>query len=90
MTASHMWIEGGRSILKIYAQGEVKKMMKQYTAPKLLEYGGLTELTLGQHGSLPDYNVKGQVIANDNCSLPEEGPGSSGNSNPFVCLTGSV
>lgn len=65
-------------------------MRKLYSTPGLIEYGSVSQLTLGQHGDLPDYNVNGQVVANDNCSEPEVGPGESGNSNPFVCLTGSV
>ena len=46
--------------------------------------------TLCQRGTLPEYNIDGQVVATKNCSLPESGPGESGNSNPFECLTGSV
>ena len=60
---------------------------RSYRRPELIEYGTLTALTLGQHGSQPDFNVMGQVLANNNCSPTQVGPGSSGNSNPFVCLS---
>jgi len=63
-------------------------MKEQYTTPRLVEYGRLETLTLGQHGTLPDYNTNGGLVANNNCSV-DGGPGNSGNSNPFVCLLGS-
>ena len=63
-------------------------MKAQYTAPRLVEYGRLETLTLGQHGTMPDYNTNSGHVANDNCSVDGQGPGESGNSNPFVCLPG--
>lgn len=60
---------------------------RHYQRPELIEYGTLTALTLGQHGSQPDFNIMGGVLANDNCSPAGSGPGGSGNSNPFVCLS---
>ena len=60
-------------------------MKKTWTSPELIEYGPLGDVTLGQHGSLPDFNVNGQVFANDNCDPTESGAGNSGNSNPFIC-----
>ena len=32
-------------------------MKKEYSAPVLVEYGGLTELTLGSGGGLPDFVI---------------------------------
>lgn len=65
-------------------------MRKTYAAPRLIDHGHIAKLTLGQHGSLPDFNVNGQVVANDNCNPADDGPGNSGNSNPFVCLAAST
>jgi len=63
-------------------------MKKTWSQPGLIEYGRIGELTLGQHGTLPDYNTNGGLIANDNCTLSDpNGKGSDGDSNPFVCLT---
>lgn len=62
--------------------------MKTYARPAVTEYGRMDRLTLGQHSNLPDYNVNGGVIANDNCDPTNSGPGSSGNSNPFQCIVG--
>jgi hypothetical protein len=59
--------------------------MKHYSAPKLVEYGRLERLTLGQHGDQPDYNVNGGTLANNDCLPQSTGPGESGNSSPFVC-----
>ena len=62
--------------------------MKQlYRKPALIEYGRIEQLTLGQHGTYPDYNQDGTHYVNNNCSDPEVGPGQSGNSNPFGCGT---
>ena len=63
-------------------------MKQQYAAPRLAEYGRLEKLTLGQHGTMPDYNTNSGQVANNNCFAPGEGPGESGDSNPFICLTG--
>lgn len=61
--------------------------MNAYERPQLVRYGRIDRLTQGQHSHLPDYNVNGGVIANDNCNAADNGPGSSGNSNPFICIT---
>jgi hypothetical protein len=60
-------------------------MKRQYTSPGLVEYGSLEQLTLGQHASAPDYNQGGTHFVNDNCDPTNSGPGSSGNSDPFIC-----
>ena len=73
-----------RDLLKFARKGG-DTIMRQYRHPAIVEYGRMEHLTLGQHGSLPDFNLNGQVVANNNCSEPEVGPGESGNSNPFEC-----
>ena len=40
-------------------------MKKMYTRPALLEYGRLDALTLGQGGTLPDF--EGNVVVNNTC-----------------------
>lgn len=59
-------------------------MKTQYASPRLVEYGRLESLTLGQHGTMPDYNTNSGQFVNDNC-LQTGGPGESGDSNPFTC-----
>jgi hypothetical protein len=63
--------------------------MKTWIAPSLVEYGQMGQLTLGQHGDQPDYNVNGGVLANNNCDPSNSGPGDSGNSSPFTCSAGA-
>jgi len=61
-------------------------MGKTYTTPSVLEYGRLDRLTLGQHGTLPDYNQDGTHYVNDNCADDTvTGKGKSGDSDPFTC-----
>lgn len=61
-------------------------MGKPYAAPVMLEYGRIDQLTLGQRGTLPDYNQDGTHFVNDNCSDPiETDKGKSANSPPFGC-----
>ena len=61
-------------------------MKQAYAAPRLVEFGRLEQLTLGQHGVLPDYNVNSGQVSNDNCNADAPAPGESGDSNPFICL----
>ena len=63
----------------------MKTMKTQYAAPSLVEYGRLERLTLGQHGTEPDYHVSSGQLINDNCLPSGDGAGSSGNSSPFAC-----
>ncbi len=60
---------------------------RPYTQPALIEYGRIEQLTLGQHGTSPDYNQGSTHYVNDNCDPTNSGPGGSGNSNPFTCGT---
>lgn len=46
-------------------EGGDNTVKKTYQAPQIIEYGVLSEITLGTGGSLPDY-VSGQVV-NNNC-----------------------
>ena len=45
---------------------------KRYSAPRLVEYGCVTELTLGSGGMKPDFQViNGQLVdTNTSCSDP--------------------
>ena len=60
-------------------------MKHTYGTPRLVEYGRLEKLTLGQHGTQPDFNNNSGQFVNDNCLPSNSGPGQSGNSNPFTC-----
>ena len=62
-------------------------MKQTYESPSLVEYGRLEALTLGQHGTMPDYHIGGSQMVNDNC-LETGGPGESGDSKPFICGPG--
>lgn len=41
-------------------------MRQRYTAPVLMEYGRMDQLTLGNGGTLPDLN-QNLVVVNNNC-----------------------
>jgi len=60
-------------------------MKKTWSAPAIVEYGRIGQLTLGQHSNFPDYNQDGTHYVDSNCDPTNSGPGSSGNSNPFTC-----
>jgi hypothetical protein len=63
-------------------------MKRTYARPELVVYGRVDRLTLGQHSNFPDYNLNSLQVANDNCNpTGTSTTGSSGNSNPFVCLS---
>lgn len=46
----------------------MQEMKKQYEAPVLVEYGQLTELTLGQGGTKPDVSFPGFSLINNSCN----------------------
>jgi hypothetical protein len=44
-------------------------MKKQYKRPELVEYGTLQQLTLGQSGNAPDWNILAGVLAHGELGL---------------------